>query len=129
MLTPPTRPEDINAAFEEAFNARRIDDLLSLYESDAVLRLEASGSDIVGHLAIAAALQKLMQAPDSLYTRNCYCVRHGDLALIEAEWELRDTGGHVTARGRAAEVAHRQPDGTWRYRIDQANDGISDQGV
>jgi hypothetical protein len=39
-------------------------------------------------------------------------------ALLNGDWALTSTR---TPAGATAEVAHRQPDGTWRWVIDQPN--------
>jgi ketosteroid isomerase-like protein len=52
---------------------------------------------------------------------NVYCMRVGDLALLQGEWAFVGTapdGSPVELAGRSAEVVRRQPDGSWRYVID-----------
>jgi ketosteroid isomerase-like protein len=45
----------------------------------------------------------------------------GDIALTTSKWVLEGTGSDgkpVKAEGQSAEVARRQPDGTWLFVID-----------
>ncbi|MCV9910401.1 hypothetical protein OIV19_22725 [Brucella sp. HL-2] len=53
-------------------------------------------------------------------SRNNFCVIHGDLALLRADWELRAADGIIVASGSAAEVIRKQADGRWLYIIDHA---------
>ena len=115
-----TAPERMNAAFAQAFNSREIDNLLGLYEPDAVLRTDGSGNDLKGLAAISQALAQLLQAPGTMASRNHFCIVHGDLALLRADWELVADDGTRVVAGSSAELIRRQVDGRWLYVIDHA---------
>jgi ketosteroid isomerase-like protein len=51
---------------------------------------------------------------------NNFCVVHGDLALLRADWELVGDDGRIVAAGSSAEVVRKQSDGRWLYVIDHA---------
>lgn len=56
-------------------------------------------------------------------SRNLWCIRVGELALLRGEWRLRGTapdGSPLELASRTAEVVRRQPDGSWLYVIDHA---------
>jgi ketosteroid isomerase-like protein len=120
MTTTVTEPAGMNAAFAQAFNSRNIDSLLALYERDAVLRVDGSGRDLTGLTAIEGELRQLLQASGTMVSRNNFCVTHGDLALLRADWDLIADDGQITVSGSSAELARRQPDGRWLYVIDHA---------
>ena len=115
-----TEPGQMNEAFAQAFNSRNIDNLLALYEVDAVLRVDGSERSLIGLDAIAGELQRLLQAPGTMTSRNNFCIQHSDVALLRADWELRTQDGFIVASGSSAELVRRQSDGTWRYVIDHA---------
>ena len=115
-----TEPAQMNEAFARAFNTRNIENLLALYEPDAVLRVGDSERSITGLTAIAGELQHLFQAPGVMTSHNNFCIIHGDLALLRADWDLVADDGSVVASGSSAEIVRRQTDGTWRYVIDHA---------
>jgi ketosteroid isomerase-like protein len=109
----------MNEAFARAFNSRKLENLLALYEPDAVLLVDGSGAQSRGVEAIGAELSKLLQAPGTMVSRNNFCVVHGDLALLRADFHLsRD--GSVIVSGSTAEVIRKQADGSWLYIIDHA---------
>lgn len=112
-------PREMNDCFARAFNSRRIENLLALYEKDAVLLVDASGDARAGHDAIGRELEKLLQAPGIMVSRNNFCVVQGDLALLRADFALRD-GQTLVASGSTAELVRRQSDGSWLYVIDHA---------
>ncbi len=51
---------------------------------------------------------------------NNFCVIHGDVALLRADWKLVASDGNVIVSGSSAEVVRKQPDGRWLYVIDHA---------
>jgi uncharacterized protein (TIGR02246 family) len=114
------RPENMNAAFAEALNSGDIEKLVGLYEPDAILA-PAPGQRAVGREAIRAALEGLLALRGRMESRNNYCMRSGDIALLQGEWVLRFTGPDhqpVEQRSRTAEVVRKQPDGSWLYVVD-----------
>ncbi len=115
-------PAEMNATFARAFNSRSLDNMLSLYEPDAVLLVDGSGKELRGRAAIAEELAKLLTAPGTMTSVNNFCVVHGDIALLRADFMLRD-GGTIIAKGSTAEIVRRQADGTWLYVIDHAAGG------
>lgn len=116
-----TQPERMNAAFAQAFNTREIENLLGLYEPDAVLLTNGSGERHLGLSAIATELEKLLKAPGVMTSRNNFCAVHGGLALLRADWKLAAEDGSVIASGSSAEVVRQQADGRWLYVIDHAS--------
>jgi uncharacterized protein (TIGR02246 family) len=110
-----SRPQDINAAFAAAHDARDLDALLALYEPDALLAPQP-GERVRGAEAIRAALAGLLALQGRMTSTNVACVETGVLALLEAEWEL--SADSVEEQGRSVEVVRRQADGSWRYVID-----------
>ena len=113
-------PNHINHAFASAFNDRNIEGLAALYEPNAILYADESGTRLTGLDAIKAALQQLMQVPGTMVSRNNFCIRHGDLALLRADWELVAEDGSFVASGSSTELVRRQSDGSWRYVMDHA---------
>lgn len=111
-------PESMNETFARAFNARVLDDLLLLYEPEAVL-VDGTGARGTGREEIRPLLFRLLQAPGVLVSRNNFCIVHGDTALLRADFMLRD-GEVLIASGSTAELIRRQPDASWLYVIDHA---------
>lgn len=115
-----TKPQHMNEAFARAFNTRKLDNLLGLYEPEAVLLTGGGGASSLGLSAIAAELAKLLEARGVMTSRNNFCIVHGNLALLRADWNLATEDGNVVASGSSAEVVRKQSDGRWLYVIDHA---------
>lgn len=114
------QPAEMNGAFAALRNAGNLAELLSLYEDDAQLLVDASGVSLSGKAAIAAELQKLIALPGTMVSNNTFCVEHGDLALLRADFTLTHGKNSVVYSGFTAEIIRRQADGSWRYVIDHA---------
>jgi ketosteroid isomerase-like protein len=115
-----TNPSAMNETFARAFNSRSLDNLLSLYEPDAALRVDASTETRIGLGQIAETLRGLLQIPGTMVSKNNFCVARGDLALLRADWALVADDGRVVASASTAEIVRRQADGTWLYVVDHA---------
>lgn len=120
MQSPVTDPAAINPAFADAFNSRELARLLALYEPDAALHAHHAPRPTHGRAELEAALAALLQVPGRMQSRNAFCIVHGDIALLRADWRIEDDAGALLAEGSSAEVARRQADGGWRYVIDTA---------
>jgi ketosteroid isomerase-like protein len=103
------RPEDLGRLFVERANDGDLEGLVELYEPAAVLAFPP-GQVIAGHEAIREAYRKLLAEVPAFAGEPQPALRNGDWALTST----RLPGGRATA-----EVAHRQPDGSWRWLIDQ----------
>jgi uncharacterized protein (TIGR02246 family) len=114
------KPQEIHPLFVEAFNAGDAEAVLALYEPQACL-VPQPGQTVTGQEAIRAALQDFLALKGKMRLETTYCVEAGGLALLRSAWHLTGTGpdgNPVELRGNTAEVARRQPDGSWRYVID-----------
>lgn len=113
-------PADMNEAFACAFNSRNLNDLLALYEPNAVLRTGASPGNHAGYAAIAIELAALLQIQGTMRSRNNFCIQLGELALLRADYDVTAPDGSTVASGASCELVRRQADGRWLYVIDHA---------
>ncbi|HEY3139533.1 MAG TPA: nuclear transport factor 2 family protein [Acidimicrobiales bacterium] len=105
-------PQELERLFVERVNAGDVDGLVALYEADAVVAL-SPGNVATGSEAIRRGLDDFVASGVNLTLGEQQpTLRVGDLAL--GSTRLNDGG--VTA-----EVARRQPDGTWRWVIEKWN--------
>jgi ketosteroid isomerase-like protein len=125
---PATTPEQIHRLFEDAFNDGDIDNLMLLYEPEAVL-VPQPGSVATGTEQVRAALQGYLALNGRITLDTKLVLPVGDIAYMSNTWSLNGTGPDGSPRtlgATTAEVARRQPDGTWLYVIDNA---WGDQGA
>ena len=117
-----TKPEEMNAAFADAYNSGDVERLLDLYEPGAMLA-PFPGQRAVGKAAIRDALLGLLALNGRMVSRNNYCMQVGEIALLQGEWRLSFTGEggeSVEQASRSAEVVRRQEHGSWLYVVDHA---------
>ncbi len=113
------RPSDMNETFARAFNSRRLENLLALYEDNAIHKVDGSETVCRGKREISLELERLLQSPGSMVSVNNFCIQHEDIALLRADWVLRDADKTI-ASGSTAEIVRRQADGSWLYIVDHA---------
>lgn len=105
-------PDDIFPFFVERMNSGDIDGVMELFEEDAAMVLQP-GQPTTGLAAIREALQGMIDGSAQFSTEGQRpSVIVGDLAL---------TSAHLGPDTVTAEVARRQPDGTWKWVIDNPN--------
>lgn len=110
MYKPAKEPNDLEKYFVERANAGDVEGLVALYESEAILS-DGAGKIVVGINQIREFFVKfLADRPmlDQSVQKEALC--SGDLSLTSSKLG----NGDITA-----EVARRQPDGTWLWVIDQ----------
>jgi ketosteroid isomerase-like protein len=104
------QPEDLGEYFLERANDGDVEGLVALYEPGAVLAFPP-GQLAAGHDEIRAVYAELLAGrPVFSSAGQQPVIRHGDLAL---------TSTRLPGGGATVEVARRQPDGSWRWVIDQ----------
>ena len=120
---PATEPEQMHGLFEQAFNAGDLETLMTLYEPNAAL-VPQPGVVAEGGAAIRDALRWFLDRGGQITLDTKLVVRVGDLAFLSNRWSLTGAtmpdGSPAELGATTAEVARRQPDGTWLYVIDNA---------
>ena len=108
---PAHTPDELATLIVERLSAHDVDGLVDLYEQDAVLALP-DGSFAVGHAAIREFYASLPEEQAFQPGKQSPTLISGDLAL---------TSTILGPTVATAEVARRQPDGTWRWLLDRPN--------
>jgi uncharacterized protein (TIGR02246 family) len=110
-MTTAQTPEDITRLFVERVNAGDAEGLADLYEPDAVIAFPP-GELTQGRAAIVKLYEGMLaQKPHFEYEEPLTTLISGDIALTATE--AQDDAG---AR---AQVARRQPDGSWLRLLDR----------
>ncbi len=115
------KPEDCDLLFMEAFNKSDLEGLVSLYEADAAF-VQERGGVVKG----SAAIREIMQGFFAFklnFTIEATATENGEIALLNSHWKLSGTdpdGKAVSMSGNGTEVVRRQPDGSWKFIIDNA---------
>ena len=105
------QPEDLARLFVERVNAGDAEGLAELYEPDAVLGFPP-GAVTIGRDALRTVFEQMVAAaPKFVVEEPLPTLYHGDLALT-ATRPSDGTGGR-------AQVARRQPDGSWLRILDR----------
>jgi uncharacterized protein (TIGR02246 family) len=117
---PANKPEECDELFEKYVNAGDLESLVALYEADATL-VAGPGQMATGTDAIRAALKPMIDSGMKVKLNVTQTIVAGDIAVTYNEWTgvLKMPGAdEVKMSGKAMEICHRQPDGNWRFAID-----------
>jgi enoyl-CoA hydratase len=113
-------PENLHRLFAEHANAGQLEGLLSLYEEGATL-VGPDGAHAEGGTAIRERLEGLLAMAPQITPTSNRALLVGDIALMSNRFRMtfgQHGDDHAGFECSATEVARRQPDGTWRYVID-----------
>ena len=113
-------PKEFLSSYVEKFNARDINSLISLYETNACF-VSQPGQVVTGLENIRQSLQSFIDMNGNLKTKVNGVIQTCDIALVNSEWSFNGTGPDgklVTIAGKAIDVLRRHSDGTWRILID-----------
>jgi ketosteroid isomerase-like protein len=113
-------PEEVLNSVIDGINAGDLDSLMTLYEPLACFASQP------GQLAkspdgIRESLRGFIDMNGKLDLKVKRVLKASDLALVTSEWSFRGTGTdgkHVDITSKSADVLRQQPDGTWRFVID-----------
>jgi ketosteroid isomerase-like protein len=113
-------PEQLHDLFLACAAGRDLDGMMALYEA------ECAGGDLEANIlpdkaALEEFISGFLEVVRELTATTRKCLVSGEIALLSSEWHAvvePEEGKMVEAHGRSAEVARRQPDGTWRFVID-----------
>jgi uncharacterized protein (TIGR02246 family) len=117
-----TNPEDCDRLFAQHVNAGDAAAVAALYEQDGVLLL--GGETHQGPETIRGVLDGMVAAGTRIEMNVIRVVRSGDLAMVYNDWKMRGPGPDGATQessGKAIEVVRRQPDGSWKYVLDDPN--------
>ena len=110
MHEPAIHPNDLERFFVERANAGDLEGLVALYEPGAVID-NGTGDVASGHEEIRSLLTRFLASRPRLTPGiQAEPLMSGDIALTSSR--LQD--GDITA-----EIARRQPDGTWLWLVDR----------
>jgi uncharacterized protein (TIGR02246 family) len=113
-----TEPGQVIEHFCKMFNSGDLDGLLNnLYEDDAVFIPMPADAPTSGKAAVAEALKGFLGTQGTLNILATTTIRSGDIALTHTRWRL-DIPNADAMESVTAEIVRRQPDGTWKYAID-----------
>ena len=113
-------PEEVLNSVTEGINAGDLNSLMTLYEPLACFASQP------GQLAkspdgIRESLRGFIDMNGKLDLKVKRVLRASDLALVTTEWSFSGTGSNgkrVDMTAKSADVLRQQPDGTWRFVID-----------
>jgi ketosteroid isomerase-like protein len=113
-------PEQVLQSIVDGINTGNLDGLMSLYEPEAAFAAQP-GNLAHGLPGVRQSLSAFVGMKGTLDLKVTRVLEAGGLALVVGVWSFAGTGpdgAPVTLTGHNADVLRRQPDGSWRFVID-----------
>ena len=113
-------PEEVLNSVTEGINAGDLESLMTLYEPLACFASQP-GQLTKSPDGIRESLRSFIDMNGKLDLKVKRVLGASDLALVTTEWSFGGTGSNgkrVDMTARSADVLRQQPDGTWRFVID-----------
>ena len=113
-------PEEVLNSVIDGINAGDLDSLMTLYEPLACFASQP-GQLAKSPEGIRESLRGFIDMNGKLDLKVKRVLKASDLALVTSEWSFSGTGSdgkHVDITSKSADVLRQQPDGTWRFVID-----------
>lgn len=114
------RPEELHQLFVACVNEHNIDALLALYEQNSTVA-DLEGHPLQGIDKLRTFMLGFLAIVKQIDGETRKVLVSGDIALLSSTYHavLAAQDGETTSiTGTSAEVARRQPDGTWRFLLD-----------
>jgi ketosteroid isomerase-like protein len=111
-------PESASRLLERLLALGDVEAILDLYEDYSVFA-DLEGA-VEGPAAIAAAHRRFLDSGLTLELRESVTLRAEEIALVHWSWTVRCPDGS-SFEGTSAEVMRRQPDGSWKFVIDNSD--------
>jgi ketosteroid isomerase-like protein len=113
-------PEEVLNSVTDGINSGDLDSLMALYESAACFAFQP-GKLTKSPEGIRESLRSFIDMNGKLDLSVKRVLKANDLALVITEWSFSGTspdGKPVDMTAKSADVLRQQPDGTWRFVID-----------
>ena len=113
-------PQQLLQAVVDGINSGDLDGLMTLYESEAAFAAQP-GTLAHGAAGVRQSITAFLAMKGKLDLQVTRVLEAGGLAFVAGVWSFNGTGpdgAPVTLTGRNGDVLRRQPDGSWRFVID-----------
>ena len=114
-------PQELFALYTEAFNAADVDNIMSLYEPNAVFVYQPNVEPARGIAAIRQVMSDLLKSKLRLKMRIEKVFQADDVALVFAEWQLTTftpESEYEQTFGKGTDIIRRQDNNVWLFVVD-----------
>jgi uncharacterized protein (TIGR02246 family) len=119
---PATTAEETHRLWTDAFKRGDLEALVDLFEDDAVFLAQPGEQPVRGTAAIREAIRAFLGMNGTFDMERTELITGDDVAVVFATWTLKGAsdpeGNPIDLAGQTTDVVRRQPDGSWRFAID-----------
>jgi uncharacterized protein (TIGR02246 family) len=115
------QPGDLYHQFAAALNTGDLESVVTLFEPMGQTVPQPGQQAVAGHLGIRMVMEQCLALKPQIRYEVTSAIQADDVALLMGQWRLTvdgPDGNPMEFTGKGVQVARRQPDGSWRYLID-----------
>lgn len=112
------RPRDVANLISECITEGNIENILDFFHPDYKMSFPPTEAPKSGLDTIRASFQPFIDSKAKLISKVTGELINGDIAVLQANWNIVDTEGNTMGEGSSTEVLKQREDGSWQYFID-----------
>ncbi len=111
-------PRDVANLISECITEGNMENILDFFHPDYRMSFPPSEPLKSGLETIRLSFQPFIDNKAKLTSTVTGEVINGDIAMLQANWNITDFEGNVMGEGHSSEVLKQRKDGSWQYFID-----------
>lgn len=111
-------PRDVANQISECIKEGNIDNIVDFFHPDYLMSFPPTEDPKSGLDTIKTIFTSFVASKAELTSKVTGEIINGDLALLQAQWHIKDTNGNIVSEGESTEVLKQRKDGSWVYFID-----------
>nr|WP_042295503.1 nuclear transport factor 2 family protein [Nonlabens ulvanivorans] len=112
------RPRDVANEISECISEGNMENVLDFFHPDYSMSFPPSEPLKSGLDTIRASFQPFIDVGAKLNSTVTGELINGDIAVVQANWNIIDGSGNMMGEGSSTEVLKQRADGSWQYFID-----------
>lgn len=118
MIRKAMRPRDVANEIAECIKEGNIDNIVDFFHPDYIMPFPPTEVPKSGLDTVRQVFTSFVESKAVLTSKVTGEIINGDVALLQAEWYIKDATGTIISEGKSTEVLKQQTDGSWVYYID-----------
>jgi ketosteroid isomerase-like protein len=112
------RPRDVANEIGECIKEGNIDNIVDFFHPDYLMSFPPIEEPKSGLDTVKEVFASFIESKATLISKVTGEIINGDIALLQADWYIKDVAGTIISEGKSTEVVKQRADGSWVYYID-----------
>ncbi|AXT60284.1 nuclear transport factor 2 family protein [Aquimarina sp. AD10] len=118
MIRKAMRPRDVANEIGKCIAEGNIDNIVDFFHPDYRMSFPPTEAPKSGLDTVKEVFSSFIESKSVLNSTVTGEIINGNIALVQAKWNIKDSTGTIISEGNATEVFKQREDGSWVYYID-----------